>query len=765
MISAAIHKNFRRITMISMLVVVIILLILLFLVGFYFTPNNMELVKGSQEEMLYLKSWELLLVIAFIQLIMLIGVFYYAYFHLHRGYNDEKKKFSLITEETVDGYCLLDDNLKILETNKSLADMLGYTSNELTGKFIDIFMSPADGSELRKKIAPGELSDSRYAFPGYGMHYSAEIMMYSNHGEPVYVIFKTTRIYNQKNNRSYLFTYITNITDNYQAKEMARESETKLEKLIYNLGVIVCKRKNDENKTIEALDDTITELTGYPAEDFINNQIRPFISVIHEEDVNNFLHVINKAAAEGQDYVTEYRIITAGGEIIRVRELGRPVEYGQNQLKWLDGIIIDITKQKLADEYAKTISDNNIILENTRRELTAAQKAAERAINTRNEFLATISHEIRTPMNGIIGMTEILIDTILSPQQREYAEVIRESSDLLLNIINDILDYSKIEAGRMELNILDFNLKPLFNQVHGLMKPKVSDKDVKFSVSVSDLIPEVLYGDPFRLRQILFNLTGNAIKFTEKGHISLRALPVEINDEEVLIRFEVEDTGAGIAKNALARIFEPFVQADSSTTREYSGTGLGLVICRRLADMMNGVIDVVSEEGKGSTFWLMVPFKRNMPETDTPPDPSIKVLPYKENLTIPAWLLNKAVMIAEDNHVNKRIAAIQLKKLGFKEVVLANNGIEALKKAKEKNYGLILMDCRMPVMDGYDATKAIRKWEKEKNQYTPVIAMTGHAMEADREKCISVGMDDYIGKPVRLETLNNVIAALFQDKL
>jgi len=427
------------------------------------------------------------------------------------------------------------------------------------------------------------------------------------------------------------------------------------------------------------------------------------------------------------------------------------------------------------DDLEKMVQERTSALQKTNAELAAAnellkvatdrtQKMAEAALiasKAKSEFLANMSHEIRTPMNGVIGMINLLANTPLTSEQREFAETIRSSADALLCIINDILDFSKIEAGKMTFEKVDFDLAGAVKDSMALLLPRAEDKGLSLAYSMESNVCTKLCGDPSRLRQILLNLLGNAIKFTEKGSVSLSVKQIGVTETEVHLCFSVQDTGIGLSEESQKKLFQSFTQADASTTRRFGGTGLGLSICRRLVELMSGSIGLNSTLGQGSTFWFILPFGR---QQNTKGDES-KLLAPVMNFSNGTYATSFAalpndthILLAEDNKVNQLVGVKQLKKLGYSNVDIAANGAEAVETWKRLKPAIILMDCQMPEMDGYEATRKIRQLEVEQDlTHTLIIAMTASVMAEDRELCLSAGMDAFISKPVSETDLRNAL--------
>ncbi|MEY2505512.1 MAG: hypothetical protein QOG27_1792, partial [Verrucomicrobiota bacterium] len=453
-----------------------------------------------------------------------------------------------------------------------------------------------------------------------------------------------------------------------------------------------------------------------------------------------------------------YRLKRASDDTYRWH-LGRalPMRDEQGQIVQWVGTCTDIDDAKRSKETLQTANDElGVRVLRRTSQLHAAKEAAEAANRAKSEFLANMSHEIRTPMNGVIGMTGLLLDTSLTAQQQEFAETIQFSGEALLTIVNDILDFSKIEAGKLELEIVDIDLALVMGGALELLQGTAAAKGLELRGSIDPGVPMELRGDGGRLRQVLINLMGNAIKFTPRGGVTLRISVDRQTEEMASLRFQIADSGIGINAETQARLFHAFTQADGSTTRRYGGTGLGLAICKQLVEKMHGEIGVESSVGAGSTFWFTVELSRQSKNIATiaPPDPKTRPGGFQmEANHVGKSVQPLRVLIAEDNAVNRFIATAQLGKLGY-AVDSASNGLEALEAFGRIPYDIILMDCQMPELDGYEATRRLR----EQPGHQPyIIAMTANAMQGDRELCLAAGMDNYISKPVRIAELKAVL--------
>ncbi|MEE9614785.1 MAG: response regulator [Thermodesulfobacteriota bacterium] len=478
--------------------------------------------------------------------------------------------------------------------------------------------------------------------------------------------------------------------------------------------------------------DEVYRIFGFEPLEF-DATYKTFLRTVHPEDREKVLQAISTAVNGEKPYAIDHRIVLPDSSVRTVHEQGEISRDENGAAIRMVGTVHNITERKAAEE-----------------ELRDAKRAAEEANRAKSEFLATMSHEIRTPMNAIIGMAELMAHTDLIKEQREYTEVIKNSGENLLRLINDILDISKVEAGRLELESTDFDLRKLMEETREMLGFRARAKGLTFTHRTGPKVPRYLNGDPNRLRQILVNLTGNAIKFTHKGEITLAA---EL-DEEIrgitTILFSITDTGIGVPGDTKDIIFERFFQADSSTTREYGGTGLGLAITKLLVEKMGGEILVKGAEGGGSVFLFTAKFKAGK----KPMEKTRKAHKKRGR----GKLKTLQILLVEDDEISSKVATRLLEKEGHR-VTVATNGSKALEalEGKRNKPDVVLMDLSMPGMDGFEATGKIREMEKETGGHLPIIALTAMAFEEDRRRCIEAGMDGFVSKPIHGDKLFEAI--------
>ncbi|GAB4261880.1 MAG: hypothetical protein Kow0065_12480 [Methylomicrobium sp.] len=529
----------------------------------------------------------------------------------------------------------------------------------------------------------------------------------------------------------------------------ARETEAQLRKLVLAVeqspeSIVITNLQTE----IEYVNEAFVQNTGYRRDEVIGKNPRVLQSGITPKATYDGLweammrgdswkgEFVNKRK-DGSEYV-EFAIIT-------------PLRQADGRITHYVAVKEDITEKKRngeeLDRYRHHLED---LVASRTAELETARKLADAANQAKSAFLANMSHEIRTPMNAILGLTFLLRQSPLSAEQHERLNKIDISAQHLLSIINDILDLSKIEAGRLQLEQTDFALDTILDHIRSLIAEQAKAKGLTVEVQY-DRVPDWLRGDPTRLRQALLNYAGNAVKFTETGGIVLRAKLLQENEDELLIRFEVQDTGIGIAKDKLPLLFEAFMQSDATITRKYGGTGLGLAITKRLALMMGGSVGVDSVLGQGSTFWFTVRLQRG--RGVMPPAESVEKSDRAETL-LRRHHAGARVLVAEDNPINREVVIELLHSVGL-SVDIAENGAVALAKVHRAHYDLVLMDMQMPEMDGLDATRGIRAHPEFAR--LPILAMTANAYEEDRRACFQAGMNDFVAKPVIPESLYDAV--------
>ncbi len=530
----------------------------------------------------------------------------------------------------------------------------------------------------------------------------------------------------------YIIIVSSDITDRKNVTKELSRSEIKSRAALENSPV--CTKIVDLDFNLQYMSRAGVE--GLGIDDITDFYGKPYPLEFYPDSFRTPMTANLKRVKETGDILTqEAAVVDTEGNELWFHSTIVPVNNDQGQLDYIIVVSSDITERKRAEV-----------------SLTSAAEAAQAANTAKSQFLANMSHEIRTPMNAIIGFSDILIEDNLTGEQKANIGIIRESAASLLNLINDILDFSKIEAGQLDVEKTDCSLTKLLKSLESIVCAQADEKSIDFRIQAGPNVPAHIHSDAGRLRQCLVNLVDNAIKFTDQGHVYLHVSLHKDNDSH-FIQFDVEDTGIGIPAHRQQAIFESFTQADGSTTRKYGGTGLGLTVTRQLVGLLDGELRISSEPRKGSVFSLVIPTGVDitgyalLDRHDTP-DAGTNELPKTETP-----LFSGSVLVAEDVKGNQKLMELMLSKLGL-DVVIAEDGNQALQKALSQSFDLILMDMQMPHMDGYEATRAL----KQQGYETPIVALTANAMKGDDQKCIEAGCDGYLTKPIDRRELPRILA-------
>ncbi len=647
------------------------------------------------------------------------------------GRYQDTRQARFIVDSMTEGLLIISPQGRVLSANKSILEMLGYDETDLVGRpFTDVYV------KVKSVHVQG--------FFKRNDTYKEEELFKTADGKVIPVRFSSSFLFDQDMEVLGFVCIAKDITKEKKVEEELQKQSDWFKITLASIAdaVITTDTEGRVNFCNQAARQLLA-LEDDPDQKPLEHLFHPLDPATHHP------HAIETAIAKGEPIQRELLLRQQDGRELTIDLIQAPIRSSQGLFHGTVFVLHDITQVRLAAI-----------------ELLEAKEKAEAALELKSRFLAIMSHEIRTPMGGVLGMVEQLLHTDLNATQRQITEIIHASGDSLLHLLNDILDFSKVEAGKLVLETMPFSLETLVGEVTGLLSQKASAKGLGLHTQIDPALPAVLCGDPTRIRQILLNLVSNAIKFTAHGQVTLSVELEQRQGEWLTLTWHVRDTGIGIDSEAMTRLFEAFTQASADITRKFGGTGLGLTICKQLAEAMHGRIWASSQPGEGSTFSFSLPLREAATQDGTRPAGPAQDGPRPTTpASAPALAADPSayrILVAEDNPVNQRIAANILDQLGF-ACRIVEDGRATMAALDEEAFDLVILDCHMPVLDGFETTRAIRALGDDRNQL-PIVAVTARALEGDREACIAAGMDDYLTKPLRRPDLMACLSRLLLER-
>ncbi|KAA1164163.1 MHYT domain-containing protein [Pseudoalteromonas fuliginea] len=630
----------------------------------------------------------------------------------------DESRLNAILGTAIDGIVTIDHKGIILSFNNSATKIFGWCESEVRDHNVKMLMDDSIAANHDNYLSEAENIDL-----GKVIGVNREIFAKHKKGYLFPIRLGIGEV-NQPGQNPLYVGFITDLTEQRELQRSLVEKEQQYRSLMNNMPGVVFRCKFDENWTMLFISPSVLELSGYQSKEFIEHCIE-FNDLVLKTDQPAILDAINNAIAQKRQYSIEYRIRHRNGKMLWLLDKGTFDFDKHGNPQWIDGVLVDITERK---EYEKT--------------LETAKLQAEEAANAKQSFMANMSHEIRTPMNSIIGFSDLLMDTPLDQEQQKHLITVNNAARSLLRLLNEVLDSAKLERGKLAIEPIHFNLKPVIDSIISTFWLEAKKKNLSLTLNIKESVRTTYCGDADRLRQILTNLIGNAIKFTQQGSVTITISTTQNGH----LFFEVQDTGIGIVEDRRQAIFQPFEQADGTTTRRFGGTGLGTTISKQLVELMGGTIDLISEVGKGTCFYFSLPLEVGDEEK----------IDYFDGLH--TQLPSLRILAVDDIEQNRELLSLLLSR-DQHTVIKASNGFEAISMFEQQDFDVILMDIHMPECDGIEATLKIREIEKQRQlKYTPIIALTASVLQQDKLTAKKSGMNGFTNKPIDINQLNQEIA-------
>ncbi|VVB64892.1 Methyl sulfide methyltransferase-associated sensor [uncultured archaeon] len=653
---------------------------------------------------------------------------------------ENEEKYRTIVETAHEGIWAVDSKTRTIYVNRRMAEMLGYSPEEILGKKSSEFMDEEGRARLSLLLEHRR----------QGINESFEFKFIRKDGLPLWAISSAAPLRDKEGKFVGSLGMLTDITERKRAEEALLENEERYATTLASIGDAVIA--TDIEGRITFMNAVAEGLTGWTLDEASMKPAKKVFNIINEYTRNKVDDPIIKVLENGVivGLANHTILVRRDGTEVAIDDSGAPIKDLAGNTIGVVLVFRDITERKRAEEELfKARNDLELKVQERTAELQKAMEAANESARAKAAFLANMSHELRTPMNAVIGFSSLLLDDSLTPEHREYIEGIRKGGGALLAIIDDILDFSKAENDKLELEHQPFSLKHCIDESLGMVATQAGKKGLNLSETINYGTPDTIIGDHGRLRQILVNLLTNSVKFTDKGDISVSVSSKAVEGNEHLVYFAVKDTGIGIPQDKMNELFEPFVQVERTLSRKRDGVGLGLAITKNLVELMGGKIWAESIPGQGSTFHFSI-------QVETIPGKQLGFGKIDLGATSESFpgLKPMRILVAEDNPSNQRVLVEMLKILGYRADAVAD-GREVIQALERQDYDLVLMDIKMPEMDGITATQVIRKTRPEDGP--KIIAITAFALEGDREKCLEAGMDDYIAKPVKIAELADIL--------